>query len=179
MASILWSILIGISTNFDNLGIGLSYGIRKTHIPWLFYILTALTSFSACVFGGMTALRIGHFISVSTSDLFGSLILVCIGFWSIIQAFTPQNRDFAHCETLGFSEMMFIALAEGLADLSIGFGTGFAKQSVFGTAFSVGFFSFLFLSIPVYFGRRLLPLKFSKSAKFFSGFLLIVVGMLL
>ena len=179
MASILWSILIGISSNFDNIGIGLSYGIRKTHVPWLFYILTALTSFSACAFGGMTALRISHFISVSTSDLFGSLILVCIGFWSIIHAFAPYYWAFIQNLTLGFSEMMFIALAEGLTDLSIGFGTGFAKQSVFGTALTVGLFSFLFLSIPAYFSRRLLPLKFSMSATLLPGLLLIVVGVLL
>lgn len=176
MASILLSILIGISSNFDNIGIGLSCGVRKARIPWLFYILTALTSFLACVFGSVTALRIGHFILASTSNLFGSFILVCIGFWTIIQAFTTKNDLEA---TIGFSEMMFIALAQGLTDLSIGFGVGFAKQSVFGTAVSVGLFSFLFLLIPAYVSGWFTLGKLRKSAAFLSGFLLIAVGLLL
>jgi putative Mn2+ efflux pump MntP len=179
MASILFSILIGVSSNFSNIGIGLSYGVRKARIPWLFYILTALASFLACAFGSVTAFRIEHFISASNSILLGTSILVCIGFWTMIQAFVSKNDDLSLETTIGFSEMMFIALAQCLADLSIGFGAGFAKQSVFGTAISVGLFSFLFLLIPAYFGGRLIPEKLGKSVTFLSGILLIVVGLLL
>lgn len=179
MASILFSILVGVSSNFDNIGIGLSYRIRKARIPWLFYILTAITSFLACAFGSVTALRIEHFISTSNSVLLGSFILVCIGFWTIIQTFASKNDDLPLETTIGFSEKMFIALAQCLTDLSIGFGAGFAKQSVFGTAVSVGLFSFLLLFIPAYFGGKFIPEKLGKSATFLSGFLLIVVGLLL
>jgi len=179
MASLLFCILIGISSNFDNVGIGLSYGVRHARIPWLFCSLTALTSFTACILGSVTGWRITHLMSATTCSLLGSSIMVCIGLWTVIQTMISKTDDPDTAITIGFSELMFMALAQGLTDLSIGFGAGFAKLNVLSIALSVGAFSFLFLLIPARLGMRLVSNKLGKSATLLSGLLLIVVGLYL
>ena len=64
----------------------------------------------------------------------GSFMLVCIGLWIVIQTFVSKADVTVSETTMGFSEMMFIALAQGLKDLSIGFAAGFAKLNVLGIA---------------------------------------------
>ena len=179
--ALLMSMLIGITSNIDNIGIGLSYGLRKARIPWSFCCVTALTSFTACLLGSFTGARITHFISTSTCSIIGSMILICIGLWTIIQVFVSK-ADQVQLETkttIGFSEMMFIALAQGMTDLSIGFGAGFAQLNTLELSVSVGLFSFILLLIPARLGGRLIPNRLGKSATFLSGILLILVGLYL
>lgn len=172
------SILIGISSNFDNLGIGLSIGVRQVRIPWVFCSLNALTSFAACLLGSATALRIGHVISASDSNLLASFILICVGLWTMIQTFLAKTEE-SIPGSIGFSEAMFIALAQGLTDLSIGFGAGFAKLNVGMTAACVGGFSFLLLLLPIGLGIRWIPGGWNTGAAFLSGILLIAVALFL
>lgn len=180
MMMALWvAVLIGMSSNIDNVGIGLSYGVRGTRVPWLFSTMMALTSFVACFMGGFTAIHLGHVIPAVLSNWLGSGILVCLGLWTIIQTLFIASYDEVDTRQIGFSEMMFIALAQGLSDLSVGFGVGFAKLHVFYIAVSVGVFSFLFFLVPIWLGVRFTPQKLGKSATVFSGLLLIFIGLLM
>lgn len=178
MASLLFSILIGLSSNSYNIELGPAYQGRKARTRWLLGSLFAGISFLACLMGGATALRIGRSLPVSTWNLLGTLIIVCIGSWTVMQTFAFA-ADAPLTETaMGFSEMMFVALALGLTDLSIGFATGFIKLNVLHTALAVGIFSFLSFVIPVRLRIRLVPRRFGQGVTFVSGALLIVLGLL-
>jgi len=176
VAAVLLSVLIGISANIDNMGIGLSYSMRRSHVSWIFCSLVALTSFVAFAVGGLTAIRLGHGVPVHLCNLLGSAVFICLGLWTIVQTLFSSVEKVSPDIRIGFSEMMFIALAQGLTDLSVGFGAGFAKLSVLSIAVFVGLFSFLFLLIPVRFDVRFIPRKLSMRATVCSGLLLIVVG---
>lgn len=179
MTSWLFSLLIGMSSNFDNIGVGLAYGVRQTRMPWRVCTITACVSFLACLIGSVTSSRIAHVIPETLCNLLGTIILVSIGTWTIIQSLASAADEINEPKTVGFSEMMFISLAQGLTDLSIGIGAGFAKLNVFMIALSVGFFSFMFLLVPARLGARVVPKRFGKGANIASGLLLIAAGILL
>lgn len=173
----LLGIIIGISTNFDSVGSGLAYGRRKSYIPWLFCIITSITSLCAFVLGSLTGVRIAHFMSPATCNLIGSVILVCIGLWIAIQAITGPDTAAATPIELGFSEMMFIAVAQAMSDLSVGFGAGFAGLNILSISLAIALFSFVFLAVPMRLGARLRTQRLGKRATFISGILLVVIGL--
>ena len=73
------SISIGIISNLDNLGIGVSYGIQKIRIPFFSNILIAFMSVIAMAF----AMVMGNVLKgvFPYANLTGALLLIVIGLW--------------------------------------------------------------------------------------------------
>ena len=82
---VLTALLIALSCNLDNVGVGLSYGTRGIRLPLAtnLYIalLTAAGTGLAMVLGGQTFL----FLSPEIGAILGGGILVVMGVWVILQ----------------------------------------------------------------------------------------------
>lgn len=170
---------IGLSTNLDGIRIGLFYGIRKVAVPWRFYAVISVVSVLGSLIGGLTGQRITHGMSSSLYGLIGSAILITMGLWAMIQTFAKDSEhDKMTPLNIGFHETMLMGVSEAMADLSLGFGTGFIGLNVLTVAISIGVFRLVCLFLANRLGRRLTPSKFSRSAEVISGILLIVVGLL-
>lgn len=81
----LTALLIAISCNLDNVGVGISYGVRGIRLPFLtnLYIalLTACGTGLAMVLGQQTFL----FLSPESGAILGGGILIAMGVWVVLQ----------------------------------------------------------------------------------------------
>lgn len=84
-ASILPILLIVISSNLDNIGVGASYGVRKINIPFasnfLIAVVTAAGTFLSIFLGQSVYL----FISKGMDGLLGGGIIIVAGLWVVFQ----------------------------------------------------------------------------------------------
>jgi putative sporulation protein YtaF len=81
----LTALLIALSCNLDNVGVGLSYGARGIRLPLVtnLYIalLTAAGTGLAMILGGQTF----RFLTPESGAILGGAILVVMGIWVILQ----------------------------------------------------------------------------------------------
>jgi len=85
------SFLLSLSSNLDNIGIGVSYGIRRIAIPFLSNLIVALVT------------TVGTFLSMSLGDLLarhipdrlasgtGSGLIIAAGIWVLLQTWIKPN----------------------------------------------------------------------------------------
>ncbi len=78
-------LLIAISSNLDNIGIGISYGVRKINIPFgsnlLIAVITSIGTFLSILLGQTIYL----FLSPEAATLLGGGIIIAAGIWVIFQ----------------------------------------------------------------------------------------------
>ena len=89
---ILNSFLLAISSSVDSLGIGITYGLKKTKISYvaniiLFSISIIITTFSMW-FGNC----ISNFLSSNITNVIGSLIIIFIGILIYLLKLYLNNR---------------------------------------------------------------------------------------
>ncbi|WP_233856201.1 sporulation membrane protein YtaF [Paraburkholderia sp. HD33-4] len=78
-------LLIAVSSNLDNIGVGTSYGVRKINIPiasnLLIAVVTATGTFLSIILGKSVYL----FVSKGVAGLLGGGIIVVAGLWVVLQ----------------------------------------------------------------------------------------------
>ncbi|HEY9074210.1 MAG TPA: manganese efflux pump, partial [Desulfobaccales bacterium] len=78
-------LLLSLSSNLDNIGVGVSYGVRKINIPFTSNLLIA--SITSC--GTFLSILLGQsvylFISPEMAGLLGGSIIIAAGIWVILQ----------------------------------------------------------------------------------------------
>ena len=98
------SFFLAISSSVDSLGIGITYGLKKTKISYianiiLFSISIIITTFSMC-FGNC----ISNFFSNNITNIIGNLIIILMGFFMTIQALKKNDLDDCNDKNLNFDE---------------------------------------------------------------------------
>ncbi|KAA3379855.1 manganese efflux pump, partial [Akkermansia muciniphila] len=82
---LLSSLLFGLSSNTDNLAVGLSYGIKKIPIHWRHNLLVALITFSGTILSMIFGKSVLLFLPKRFAGLLGSLIIIAIGGTGLIR----------------------------------------------------------------------------------------------
>jgi putative sporulation protein YtaF len=78
-----------ISANFDNVGVGVAYGIRGTCVPFLANFIIAVINSSGTAVSMMAGMSIARIFDARMSGVVGGLILMSIGIWA---AFRSMRR---------------------------------------------------------------------------------------
>lgn len=177
------SFILSITSSIDSLGIGITYGIKKTKITLtskiiLFAISFVITNLSILV-GDLIKKIFPEYISY----LFGNSILILIGLYIIVtsnSANENSNYDFNHSNLIDPKEALALGVALSLDSFCIGLGTSASgiNNSLF--PFLVSIFQFIFLSIGNFVGNKISSFSnFSnKISSIISGILLILIGIL-
>ncbi|GMA64853.1 hypothetical protein GCM10025859_52930 [Alicyclobacillus fastidiosus] len=117
ISSFVIAIIIGIASNIDNIGIGLSYGARKIHVPWRSAMVIASTSLLAALIGGISGIFVSSFIG-SVANFIGASILICLGVFIIAQALIQRKQEKQEEENLakkiGVWELCIVAIAQSI-----------------------------------------------------------------
>ncbi|WP_027417906.1 manganese efflux pump [Aneurinibacillus terranovensis] len=188
-------LFIGIAANLDNLGIGVSFGIRSTRIPLLSNFLIAFIS----MLGSYILLVIGHLISASVSlsgaNLIGGFIIIAVGGWSIWSSRSvsfsangsntdkistvfqdPTTADADSNKVISWKESIPLGLALALNGMTSGFGAGISGVSPLWTTLSIGIFSLLSVELGVRLGYKIGHSWLGRYSNFMAGMLLVVIG---
>lgn len=78
-------LLLAISSNLDNIGVGISYGIREINIPFTSNLLIALITSCGTFLSILLGQTIYLFLSREMAVLFGGGIIIAAGIWVIFQ----------------------------------------------------------------------------------------------
>ncbi len=139
MESILDSILLSLSTNLDNLAIGVAYGLRQWIVPasanLAIAILSGISTLAAMYLGDF----IGHILPSNITGILGSLILIMIGIGSVWETLassysqaetsTQEESKFSLIShpRLGLKQAIVLGLALTLTNFGTGVGAGMAQ----------------------------------------------------
>ncbi len=84
-------ILMSISCNLDNIGIGMAYGARKISIPFSSNLLIAVITTAGTLLSAAFGKSMHVFLKPRTANALGSAILICAGLWVAIYDFMASS----------------------------------------------------------------------------------------
>ncbi|MEK5037571.1 sporulation membrane protein YtaF [Sporosarcina sp. FSL K6-3457] len=174
-----WFLILAfaVSSSIDNLGVGISYGIRKIHIRLganlVMTIVCFLMSMGGITFGVWLSTILPGIIPV----LFGALLLIIIGLRVILLAKpnyqesrqennsmtdifkNPEAADVDKSGDIGWIEAVFLGIALSANALINGLGAGLLGLSPFAIALTAAIGSFISIWMGVKLGNRLATVR--------------------
>lgn len=91
---LLSSILLAVSSNLDNLGVAITFGLRKVQVPWTANLLIAMLT----GLGTLLSMKAGGYVTSLLppfwSNLISSVIMVSVGVWVMFQSWgNPAGEE--------------------------------------------------------------------------------------
>jgi len=199
-------ILIGIATNLDNLGIGLTYGIRKIRVPLKTNIVISLLSGVAMVLSCYAGHILMHILPSNIGNILGGMIVCIIGIYTFIEYFINKKRqnveqisnpiihddkfkdirgimddpcraDKDYSGDISVKEALFLGIALAINCLATGIGAGMTGVFVWSLSLSVMIFSIISISLGVHIGRKYASEQLGEKATAYAGLVLFIVGL--
>lgn len=183
------SLILAISSSIDSLGIGITYGIKKTKISLvgkiILFIISLLTTYLAIFLGNI----IQSIFPIFLTRLIGSGILIFMGIYICTEALkeiksfsnifnNPISSDLDNSKIIDLSESIFLAIALSLDSLCIGIGGSITDINLTLFPLFVSILQISFLITGSFLGIHIN--KFSKLPQniwsILSGILLIIIG---
>lgn len=86
-------LLFSVSTNLDNYGVGVAYGIRNVCVPFKTNAFIAFVNAMGTLFSMLIGERLYNFIQPETADSIGSLLFVSAGCWLIVTDIVGKMKN--------------------------------------------------------------------------------------
>lgn len=198
-------LFFGLAANLDNLGIGISYGVRKVRIPFLSNFFIALLSGLVAALSVLTGELLSR--AIDWANIAGSVLLMAIGLWvawpkqakelalpvsvPVSKTYSVPVKPFgllieitkdpslADLDANGFissKEAIVLGLTLSFNCIATGVSAGLTGLAPIPVALSVFLFSMAAISTGYITGWRSAAQRFEHSAQFISGALLILIG---
>ena len=202
---ILSALFLGLAANLDNLGVGVSYGVKKIRVPFLSNFFIAILS------GIVTAISVltGHFLShyINVAGELGALMIVAIGIWVMVHKTStstslpaaipvmktysvpikalncvvqitkePSVADFDANGFISTKEAMVLGLTLSFNCIATGVGAGLTGMDPLTTSISVFIFSMISISLGYLIGWKTASDRFEHLSQVISGAVLILIG---
>ncbi|MDQ0337841.1 putative sporulation protein YtaF [Caldalkalibacillus uzonensis] len=87
-------IVLAFAVSLDSFGVGMTYGLRKVHIPVRSILIIALCSFSMIFVATGVAQGIMIFLSPRWAEWLGGIILIGLGLWALYHV--SKSKDHGH-----------------------------------------------------------------------------------
>ncbi|WP_433743585.1 sporulation membrane protein YtaF [Falsibacillus pallidus] len=199
-------ILLALAVSLDNFSTGLTYGLRKMHIPVKSIIIIACCSAASLLAAMLLGNLVESFLSPHIANQAGGFILVVLGAWVLFQFFRqdqqqeeektlinfeirslgvviqilkkPTSADFDQSGTITGIEALMLGVALSLDAFGAGFGAAMLGYSPFILALTVAVMSLLFVTSGMKIGRIFSHVSWVQRMSFLPGILLILIGIL-
>ena len=191
MESLLASLILSLSTNIDNLAIGMAYGVRGFAIGWGSNLLIALLSGVSTLASMSAGDWVSRFLPENVAGAIGSGILVAVGIWGLWDALQIQADIGNELESeaiadtaihpamrqISLANALILGLALTVTNLGTGIGAGMAQLDPSLTS-SLSFgSSLLTIGGGVFLGQLFSSLRSGGRLDIVSGLLLIGLGL--
>ncbi|WP_163970666.1 sporulation membrane protein YtaF [Oceanobacillus halotolerans] len=193
--------LLVIAVSLDGFGVGVTYGMRKIHVP-----VNALFIIMCC--SGIVVLlsmTIGNlfttFLSPNIASMLGGFILIAIGIFSLVNIFrpktespteasdkqmstfktvltTPDKADLDQSGTISINEAILLGIALALDAFGAGIGASMLGYSPVLTPILIALMSGIFVYCGIHIGILLSKSKHLQNVTFIPPLLLITLGIL-
>lgn len=190
-------LLLVIAVSLDGFGVGITYGMKKTKVPANALFIIMICSGVIVLLSMTIGEVLTSFISPDKAKIFGGLILVLIGLFSLVNLMrtkkpvtkdsknlhqvktvlsTPAHADLDHSGVISIGEAFLLGTALALDAFGAGLGAAIIGYSPILTAISVAFMSAVFLYCGLQIGTFLLKSEFLTKFSFLPPLLLIILG---
>lgn len=157
--------LLAISVSIDALGIGLSYGMRKSKIPLILNILIGFIVFSMCLIGFL----IGNILSMFFNDfiltLLGSFLLLILGSQIIIKEIIKnreikrrnikyEGNEIYNLDEITFKDAIMLAMAISMDAMAAGISASLIGIKTMFFPILVMIAHVIFLNLGMFFGKN-------------------------
>jgi len=187
-------VAIGVVSNLDNLGVGVSLGFRSGRVPYLPNVIIALITMIGTAAAMVLGRELGREMSPSMDRLLGAGVVLVVGIGSIVAALSANSDGPGDEEcppdhavdqimvgepSVSVREALVLGVALSVNNVGTGIGAGAAGLSPVATTIVAGLFSLLAIGpcsqMADLAGTRWL----GGSASLVGGMLLVVVALLL
>lgn len=198
MAVFLSALLYSLSSNLDNLVIGIAYGVKKIKIGLISNLIIATVT----SIGTLISMSVGKFISVflptSLTNMLGAVIIMLLGLYFLIQSILKlipksysnslalknvdeimdyaEKSDSDNSGTLNIKEAFVVSLGLMLNNLGTGLAASITGVNVSITVICTFILSIALLMLGKSIGHNVLGSICGKYAPLISGVLLIILG---
>lgn len=157
--------LLAISVSIDALGIGVSYGMRKSKIPLILNILIGFIVFSMCLIGFL----IGNILSMFFNDfiltLLGSFLLLILGSQIIIKEIIKnreikrrnikyEENEIYNLDEITFKDAIMLAMAISMDAMAAGISASLIGIKTIFFPILVMIAHIIFLNLGMFFGKN-------------------------
>ncbi|MEH7124724.1 manganese efflux pump [Bacillus sp. JJ1532] len=170
--------LIGISTNIDNAGVGIAYGLKNFKIPYWFNLIINVIGFFFTIIGVFLGYVISQFISQKETGLVSFCILFSIGLFTIYNDwFVYRKKSEIKIQKPNIRQGVFLGFTLSITNIASGLGATVAYNSViWSVIFSITVWGY----IAIWFGNSVGNKVFSKILGNYSpliaGFIFMIIG---
>lgn len=162
-------LLFALSSNMDNFIVGITYGSKKTHIGGNANLIIGLITFLGTFLSMTLGKGMVNFIPAELSNVLGSIILLCIGFFCLIKFFytekikTKSLAGELHCneheaveeeKDLAYVEACTLGAALSINNIGLGIGASLTGINVFAASAAALAFSLIFIYMGNYIGKK-------------------------
>lgn len=203
MNEIFHLLLICLTANLDNLGVGIAYGIRRIKVPVTSNLAIAAIAFTFTYVSVLAGSYIGQFMSRGLANVGGALLLIGVGIWvmasqhrdagesaaepatdqaqhgaplvlAVLQE--PDKADLDHSGVISFGEALILGVGLSINCVTNGFSAGLWRLNPLPTAAITALFSYGTLWAGDWVGMTYAAEWLGNKATITAGVLLILLG---
>lgn len=186
-------LLFALSSNMDNMVVGLSYGIKKIRITSVSNLTIGLITFLGTIISMLIGKSLLNIIPVSFAGLLGSLIIIAIGsFYLLKYIYTtikskqipdPQRETtkYGHYDKdksgkIEWRESFTLGFALSINNIGLGISASIAGMNIAMTAIASLIFSLILTYFSNLFGKTCVSKYLGKCAEPIASILIIILG---
>lgn len=195
------SFIFAITVNIDNFAVGIAYGIKGIKVGQLGNLIIAFISAVGTFLSMSLGLIVCRYFPLKIANLMGSLILIGIGLWFIIDFLfkckkekkesaesnnlpfncielldSPEKADLDHSGTIDHKESIALAVALSLNNIGLGLGSSISGSNIFITTLLTFVISIPTIMIGCHLGNSWLSTILGKYTALISGMIVIGLG---
>lgn len=200
MILILSALLFSLSSNLDNLVIGIAYGVKNIKIKTLPNFIIAVVTSIGTFLSMYVGKYISNFLPNSIANLLGAAVIMILGVYFIIQSIIKlamntkskelslkditdmveyaENSDLDKSGDINIKEALFVALGLTFNNLGTGVAASITGVNIVLTVASTFLISIFTIIVGQALGNHVLGKLLGKYAPLISGILLIVLGII-
>jgi len=198
MALILCALSFSLSSNLDNVVIGIAYGIKKVKIDIIANLIIAIVTSTATFLSMLIGSYISELLPDSVANRLGATVIIILGLYFVIQSIIKlvnntnskelalkditdmieyaEKSDLDNSGDISMKEALIISFGLTFNNLGTGIAASMTGVSIHFTVIFTFILSFLAIIFGEAAGNHVLGKIFGKYAPLFSGILLIILG---
>ncbi|MFL0195718.1 manganese efflux pump [Clostridium sp. WILCCON 0269] len=200
MALLLSALLFSLSSNLDNIVVGIAYGIKRINVSIIANLIIAVVTSTGTFLSMSIGAYISKFLPHYIANGLGAVAIVILGVYFVIQSILKlinntkskelalknihdmieyaEKSDSDNSGDISMKESILVAFGLTFNNLGTGVAASITGVSIQFTVVSTFILSILTIIFGQAIGNHVLGKLFGKYAPLFSGILLIILGII-
>ena len=178
-------VLMAISLSIDSFVIGITYGALKIKIEFVYKFIIAIISFLITFFALVIGSYLKNIFSSKITNLIGSSFLFLMGINLIRKSFYQKQNNLIDQKKIIKTKIkkplraFFLGVALSIDSIGSGIAFSLIQTNTFFLPILTAAFQYIFLSLGIFFGRKILFLNLDQNKLIFiSGLILIFFSLI-